>query len=118
MERGIQNAKRDRESYSRSNNAALFNSIDCNLDIPRCNRGVGKRALSWVGSGHKGLHTSGAQIMLTNIACCIVLTFCFAFSFFQGAYNHVVTEMVMERLLSMSLAELGEIEFHNGKGLI
>lgn len=116
MERAIRKGEAHRASDSWPNHAAVLNSDNRYMDGHRRNRSLGKRTLSWIGSGHQSLHTNGVQVMLTNLACYVVLAFCFAFSFFQGAYNHVATEMALERLLGMSLAELGEIEFHKGIG--
>jgi len=45
-----------------------------------------------------------------NTMCCVVLVAYFLGSFWMGAYNNVLKDMVVEKIINMNLVELGNYE--------
>ncbi len=114
MEARTREAGGCQQGNQRHDNVTLLYSHHSHMDNHRDDRGLGKRALQRIRSGHESLHRSGVSQMITNIACLFIIAFCAASQFFMGAYAQVSAQMAREYryILSLSVTQLTMIDTH------
>lgn len=116
MERAAREKRGSRKSNSWADNAQVFDCHNGALDYRFRNWGLGGRSYRFNRSRNPRLRSNGANQMIemfqkvTDYMCYGILAFCFAASFFTGAYNHVMKEIAMESLLKVSIAQLMNVE--------
>lgn len=116
MERGARKERGCRESDTWADNATMLYGSGELVDVRNRYWSMGSKPYQRNRGSASGIHSNRVYKMnaiiqrATDILCYFILAFCFCASFFTGAYNHVMRDIAMESLLSMSIASLSNVE--------
>lgn len=117
MERAAREKRASRKRDSWADNAEVLDCHFVNNDSGGWIWKVGRRSFGRHICSSYGIHKSGAIKVINKIfqnaidgLCCLIMASCFSYSFFMGAYTHVMKEIAMQNLSNMTIAQLMNVE--------